>query len=191
MPKEFEEGGALWTKGVIEHNRRWLLAYVYAATGDSALAEDLVQETFVVAYQKREELEAVPSFGAWLRGVAKNVLRRHYEKQAHQPALINLKMLDQLERPAAALEQTFLDPEFEAERLLVLRNCVQKLTQKARALIQGRYQENLSVEQLAQRTGLAAGSVPVILHRARAALFECITRKMSLCEDQKGELGPS
>ncbi|HYG76867.1 MAG TPA: sigma-70 family RNA polymerase sigma factor [Planctomycetota bacterium] len=188
MAQESEETGAIWTKAVIEHNRRWLLAYLYAATGDSALAEDLVQETFVVAYQKRAELETVPSFGAWLRGAARNVLRRHFEKQAHQPMLLNLTIMENLEKPAAELEQKHLDPDYEAARISVLRGCVQKLAQKSRLLIQGRYQENLSIEQLAKRTGLAPGSVPVILHRARAALLECITKKMALCTHSENDL---
>jgi len=188
MAQNVEETGAIWTKAVIEHNRRWLLAYLYAATGDSALAEDLVQETFVVAYQKRDELDAMPSFGAWLRGVARNVLRRHQEKGAHEPLLITLKMMDCLEKPAALLEQSYLDPEFEEQRMGMLRNCMQKLTQKARTLIQGRYLENLNAEQLAQRSGLTPGSVPVVLHRARAMLFDCITKKMALCDHTRTDL---
>ena len=173
------EKSAIWTKGVIEHNRRWLMSYLYAATGDSSLAEDLVQETFVVAFQKRLELDDVLSFGAWLRGVARNVLRRHYEKCAHEPMLLNLTMLENIEEPAALLEQSHLNPVRESQRIALLRKCVQKLTQRAQSLIQGRYQENLSVEQLARRSGLAAGSVPVILHRARTELMNCITKKLA------------
>ena len=187
---ELDEASTIWTKAVIEQNRRWLLAYLYAATGDSALAEDLVQETFVVAYRKREELSEVPIFGAWLRGVARNVLRRHREKCAHEPVLINIKMLDSFEEPAAALEAVHLDPGYESQRMAVLRRCVQKLTSRARILIQGRYQDNLSTDQLAQRAGLAPGSVPVILHRARTALFDCITRKMARGSHAKSAASP-
>ena len=177
--QDVNEKSAIWTKGVIEHNRRWLMTYLYAATGDSTLAEDLVQETFVVAFQKRDELENVVSFGAWLRGVARNVLRRHYEKCAHEPMLLNFKMLESIEEPAALLEQSHLNPVCESQRIALLRKCVQKLTQRARTLIQGRYQDNLSVEQLARRSGLAAGSVPVILHRARTELMNCINKKLA------------
>ena len=186
--QQVDEDSAIWTKGVIEHNRRWLMAYLYASTGDSALAEDLVQETFVVAFQKRDELDDVPSFGAWLRGVARNVLRRHYEKSAREPMLLSSNILERLEEPAAMLEQAHLNPDYESQRVLVLRKCVQKLTERARTLIQGRYQENLSIEQLAERSGLALGSVPVVLHRARAALMNCITKKMALSAHTKSDL---
>lgn len=182
-----DDSNALWTKGVIEHNQRWLLAYLYAATGDRPLAEDLVQETFVVAFQKRNEIGAVPSFGAWLRGVAKNVLLRYREKHSREPVLVDFKLIENWQEPAAALEQAHLNPEYEEQRILVLRNCVQKLTQKARLLIEGRYQENLNIEQLAERSGLTPGSVPVILHRARMALFDCITKKLSLAGHEHSE----
>ena len=183
--QDLNEKSALWTKGVIEHNRRWLMTYLYAATGDSALAEDLVQETFVVAYQKRDELDQVASFGAWLRGVARNVLRRHYEKSAHEPALLDFKMLENIEEPAAALEQAHLSPVYESQRIAFLRKCLEKLTVRSQALIQGRYQENLSVEQLARRAGLAAGSVPVLLFRARTTLMNCITKSLAQARHSK------
>ncbi len=43
----------IWTKAVIEQNRRWLLAYLFSATGDHHTAEDRVQETFEIAYRSR------------------------------------------------------------------------------------------------------------------------------------------
>jgi RNA polymerase sigma-70 factor (ECF subfamily) len=170
----------LWTHGVIEQNRRWLLAAVQAAIGDPAAAEDVVQETFLVAFQKRGEYRRGEPFGAWLRGIARNLSRRHLERRSRGPVLL---LSDQawgaLDARAAELETAHVEPGFEAARVSRLRKCVQKLTDRARALIELRYGEGLGIADLAARLHLAPGSVPVVLHRARAVLSDCLERRLA------------
>jgi len=175
-----DEAGDLWTFGVIEQNRRWMLAYVQAAIGDRAAAEDVVQEAFLTAYRKREEYHRTEPFGAWLRGIARNLVRRHLEQRTRGPViLLSDEAWAVLDARAAALELAHVTPGFEAERVSLLRRCVQKLTDRARALIEGRYGEGLSVADLAQRLNLSPASVPVVLHRARGVLNDCLRRSLA------------
>jgi RNA polymerase sigma-70 factor (ECF subfamily) len=167
----------LWTIGVIEQNRRWMLAYVQAAIGDAAAAEDVVQEAFLVAFQKRGDYRPEQPFGAWLRGIARNLARRHLERKTRGPVLLlSDEAWSALDARAASLEEAHVSPGFEAERASLLRRCVQKLTERARALIEGRYGQGLSIPDLAARLRLAPASVPVVLHRARSVLSECMNR---------------
>lgn len=176
-----DAAGELWTQGVIEQNRRWLLAYVYAATGDAAAAEDLVQETFIIAYQKRAEFRRGEPFGAWLRGIARNLARRHLDQTSRRPFLhLNDAAWSALDRRSASLEQDHVNPDYAQQRLSLLRKCLAALTDRARRLIDGRYSEGLDVVELARRNGLSIASVPVVLHRARAALSECIKKKLGI-----------
>ena len=169
---------ALWAQGVIEQNRRWMLAYLYSMVGDVAAAEDLVQETFAIAYRKREEFRKDLPFGAWLRGIARNVALRHLEQRARRPVLLDTEAAwDAFDRRAAALEQAHVDPEFQADRVAALRECLNVLADKARRLVLGRYREGLGFPELARISGLSPASVPVLLHRARTVLGECIKRR--------------
>jgi|SRR6185295_916887 len=175
-----EATGDLWTFGVIEQNRRWMLAYVRAAVGDPAAAEDIVQETFLTAYRKRDEYRRGEPFGAWLRGIARNLARRHLEQKTRGPVvLLSDEAWAVLDARAGALELAHVTPGFEASRVSLLRRCVQKLTDRARALIEGRYREGLSIDDLAARLHLAPASVPVVLHRARGVLTDCMRRGLS------------
>jgi RNA polymerase sigma-70 factor (ECF subfamily) len=170
----------IWAQGVIEQNRRWMLAFLYAVTGDEAAAEDLVQETFVVAYQKRSEFRKDQPFGAWLRGIARNLARRHLEKAGRRAVLVSSeKVWDAINVRAGELEQAHVDPGHEASRVSVLRECVRRLAAKARSLIQGRYGKGLNLSELGRRTGLAPASVPIALFRARSALSECVKRTLA------------
>lgn len=170
----------LWTLGVIEQNRRWMLAYVQAAIGDASAAEDLVQETFLLAYRKRGEYRRGEPFGAWLRGIARNLARRHLEQRTRGPViLLSEEAWSALDARAAALELAHVTPGLEAERVSQLRRCVQKLSDRARALIEGRYGEGLSVVDLAERMNLAPASIPVVLHRARSVLSDCMRRNLA------------
>jgi RNA polymerase sigma-70 factor (ECF subfamily) len=175
-----EASGDLWTYGVIEQNRRWMLAYVQAAIGDPAAAEDVVQETFLTAYRKRKDYRPGEAFGAWLRGIARNLVRRHLEQRTRGPVvLLSDEAWSVLDARAAALELAHVTPGFETERISALRRCVEKLTDRARSLIEGRYGQGLSVPDLAARLHLAPASVPVVLHRARSALNECLQRNLA------------
>ena len=52
-----------------------LLAYILSLVPDRTLAEDIAQETFLIAYRKISTLEKKEAFAAWLRGIARNVGR--------------------------------------------------------------------------------------------------------------------
>ncbi|MBI2930042.1 MAG: sigma-70 family RNA polymerase sigma factor [Planctomycetes bacterium] len=174
----------IWTQAVIEQNRRWLLAYLRAATGDAALSEDLVQEVFVIAYQKRHEYRKGNPFGAWLRGIARNLVRRAAEDRSRRPTLISTDAAwEVLDRCAAHLEDSHMRPGYEAARQSALRRCVEKLTNKARALIEGRYRRGLSLPRLAGECGLSTRYVAVALFRARAALVSCVKKNTYIVEE--------
>ena len=48
-----------------------LLAYILSLVADAQLAEDIAQETLLIAYRKIGTLKKPESFGAWLRGIAR------------------------------------------------------------------------------------------------------------------------
>ncbi|HEX7900165.1 MAG TPA: sigma-70 family RNA polymerase sigma factor [Planctomycetota bacterium] len=169
----------IWARGVIEQNRRWMLAYLFAFTGDAGLAEDLAQEAFLIAYRKRDEFRPGEPFGAWLRGIARNLALRQREARAGARVIFDTDSAwSAFDRRAAELEQAHVDPRFDALRKSALRRCLARLTDRVRRLLEGRYRRGLSAPELARRERIAEGSVPVILHRARAALGDCVRKSL-------------
>jgi len=166
----------LWARGVIEQNYRGLLAYAYAATGDEHLGRDIVQETFRIAYQKRHEYEPSSPLGAWLRGIARNLLKQ----RPRSTRVLSLEALDGLEVAAAGLQALHADDTYEESRLRALRDCLAALQGKTRELLELRYGGSLSLKQLSARSGIGLSGVGMALARARGALSACVQKRMTL-----------
>ncbi len=166
-----------WSAAAIEQNREWLIAYLLGMIGDPHAVDDLVQEVFHIAFVKRDSFEAGRSFGAWLRGIARNLALRHLERAGREPLLPGDDSLEVYDQAAARAEAADMFPEAREQRLAFLRDCLAALGAKARQLITLRYTKEQSAAAVAGQLGLSVSAVNVGVFRARAALADCITRK--------------
>jgi RNA polymerase sigma-70 factor (ECF subfamily) len=166
-----------WSAAAIEQNREWLTAYLLGMIGDAHAVDDLVQEVFHTAFVKRDRFEAGRSFGAWLRGIARNLALRYFERKGRDALLLTPESLDVFDQAAAAAEAADLWPDARERRLGLLRDCLEALGRRARQLIERRYVRDESAATVAGELGLSVSAVHVGVFRARAALAECITSK--------------
>ncbi len=179
----------LWTRAIVEQNQRWLTAYFVASTGDRSTADDLVQEVFRAALESQDSYDPTRPFGAWLRGIARHMLFQHYRRQARPGgALIPLDdgILDQLDRQAERAERQLIDPDHRGRRLAALRACLEKLSERARALLAGKYGERLTSQAIGERLGMRVNAVDVAISRSRRALETCIGRRLQSAEPCEG-----
>lgn len=166
-----------WSAAAIAQNREWLVAYLLGLIGDPGTVDDLVQEVFQIAFVKRDSFEAGRSFGAWLRGIARNVALRHLERARREPILLDEAGLEAFDAAAAGAEAADLAPDAHGQRLAFLRACLETLGRRARQLIDLRYAGGEGAAAVAARLGLSVPAVNVGVFRARAALADCIARK--------------
>jgi RNA polymerase sigma-70 factor, ECF subfamily len=149
-----------------------LAGYLYAVVPDFQEAEDLLQAVAVILLRKFPEYDPQRPFVGWAIGIAKREVlmarRRHARNRLFYQA-------DLLERLADTCEE--LTPELE-ERSRALRECVRTLQGRAAELLRLRYQECLKFDVIAARVGMAAVAVRVMLSRTRAALRDCVERKL-------------
>ena len=143
----------------------WIRRLARELVADRELAEDLVQETCVVA------LEHAPretgKLRAWLSEVLRNALRQHARSQGRRVA-----------REAAAARTEALEPAAElVERALLQRelmNSVLELDEPYRSTVLLRFFEELPPREIARRTGAPVATVHSRLQRALARLRERI-----------------
>lgn len=64
-----------------------------------------------------------------------------------------------------------------SERLHHLRECFDKLPQRSRDLVGGRYLDGEKLAELSERFGMKADAVRKSLYRIRQLLRECLERK--------------
>ena len=118
--------------------------------------DDLLQDVFLAAYTRLRELRDPAAFGGWIATIARNRATDH---------LRQARPLDELppELPGG--------DAIEAETLAVL-DAVRRLPEAYRETLLMRLVEGMSGAEIADRTGLSAGSVRVNLHRGMKLLRE-------------------
>jgi len=168
-----------WARAILEQNRRWLLAWFLAATGDPARAEDLVQDVFTEAVKNAERFDPSRSFGAWLRGIARNLLLMSHRDSKRRLLSLDPAMLGRLDEAAARSETLHAVPDYADLRQTILRDCMKSLPDRSRNVLALKYGEGRGSREIAKSTGLQVGAVDMLLSRTRRALQECVTRKLA------------
>jgi RNA polymerase sigma-70 factor (ECF subfamily) len=162
--------------------RRWteaqdaVLGFLLAATSDRHLADDLLQETAIALMESHHRFDAGRSFLAWAVGTARNRVLAAARARGRAPGMIASDEV--VDRLAAATADDDAEEERRAQAA-VLRACMASLAGRSWEVIRLHYLDGLDPLDIAQRLGLAASHIRVILHRARAALRLCVERRLS------------
>ena len=152
-----------------------LMAYLRSVIRDSAMAEDLFQETMLVAWKNIDSFDRTRPFGPWLRGIAGKLVLAHYRTDARRFVYCDEVVLEQLDQRLEALQQKSGDG-FE-DRLDLLRECLKRLPDPYREVIDARYKMELKGQSLADHLKQPMEAVKKRLQRARQRLLECMTPK--------------
>jgi RNA polymerase sigma-70 factor (ECF subfamily) len=128
--------------------------------GDAALAEDLLQEAFVRAWQKLDSFRGESRFFTWLHRLSANVAlsdRRSRLRRARHES----PMEEQAERTAIGAR------DVSAGKRADLEQAIAQLPERARAVLVLHDVEGYGHAEIGQMTGMAEGSSKAQLHRAR------------------------
>jgi RNA polymerase sigma-70 factor (ECF subfamily) len=156
--------------------QRRLYAYILTLLPTPQAADDVLQETNLVLWAKADQFDPdAPgsSFGAWACKVAWYQSLAYLKKHKRDRLCFNDTLLEKL--ATASVEQ--LD-EFD-DRRLALRLCLGKLGENDRRLIQHRYTDGHSPQEIAKRLSRTSHAVNQALYRIRGALLNCIQRALS------------
>lgn len=135
--------------------------------------DDLAQEVFIVAYERLPTFTRGEDFGAWLRGIARNKLRHHYERSARRAGALEL-----FQREAAALMEVDLDAAAamtQEVHLEALLRCIGELPERMRRVVRGWLGREKALS-LAREMALSVPNIYQIQHRASALLRDCIEK---------------
>lgn len=162
---------------VREHSRD-LQLFLRSVVRDAELADDLFQETLLVAWRRLEDFDRTRSFGAWLRGIARNQAFAARRKLGRQAVLVEDEVLEALDKRFEAFGR--LPGDDLDNRLELLERCLDELTDRSREALRLRYEDELETEQVAEHTESSVFAVRKLLLRARERLGECFDRRLSI-----------
>lgn len=135
-----------------------LFRYVYRQLGDEAWAQDVTAVTFEKAYRHIQRYEwQGKSVLAWLYRIARNEAISQQRKRKWLTPWQAVGHTDTRQTETAVLQQ---------QRRQVIQQALQQLPAKDREVIQLRYFEDLSSEEVAEVLACSTNNVYVRLHRA-------------------------
>jgi RNA polymerase sigma-70 factor (ECF subfamily) len=157
---------------LIEMYQQTVYGFLRARLIEPADAEDLCQEVFLRCYLGREKLGRASTVGAWLIGIARNLLREHVRRQHRRREVAWTELCLELD----ALVSDHGGGNDDA--LSHLPACLNSLGQSAREAIDLRYRAQLRMAAIAERLKRSEGAIKLLVHRARAALKHCLDQKL-------------
>ncbi len=154
-----------------QQHREMLLTYIQTLVQDRNLAEDIVQETLVAAFQHLDRFRDGDNFGAWLRGIARNKARMNRRAHARRALVVDSRIVEGMEDIYTVFDRP--DSAWE-DKLEAMRQCVAKLTRVLREAVRLCYEQGLSLQDAANRTLASAAAIGQRLHRARTEIRHCV-----------------
>jgi len=163
---------------LVERYQRTLYYFVVGKVADDTEAKDIVQKTFVVAFQSLAAFRQNESFIAWLKGIALNHCRNEWRRYQSQARLAGRL----LEEKRAELELASFEarPDDDDRRLAALRQCMEQLSPHEQTVIEWRFVQELPLSAIGQQLGRGAEAARLFLYRIRQRLAECVKKRLSM-----------
>ncbi len=148
-----------------------LLRYVIYLIHDADTASDVVQDTFIKAYQNLHSFRLAHKFSSWIYRIAHNEAMNAVKKLRH----ISPDSIDDLKELGY---DPGLDDQFDQALLKVdVQSCIKRLDPKYREVIQLVYLEQMKYEAVAKVLGVPRSTVGVWLSRAKKKLAKTCKQK--------------
>ncbi|WP_231746601.1 sigma-70 family RNA polymerase sigma factor [Maioricimonas rarisocia] len=155
-------------------SQRRLYLLILSQVPSTEQAEEILQNTNVVVLAKHTQFEAGTNFFAWAARIATYEVLKFRQKRHRD----RLRFSDEFVQ-AVAQDAVERSEDYE-ERRRALEECLGKLRESDRELIQQRYAPGTSGKELAEHLGRPANSVYQSLGRIRRTLAECVKRTLKV-----------
>ncbi|MDE5893988.1 MAG: sigma-70 family RNA polymerase sigma factor [Acetatifactor sp.] len=138
--------------------------FLYARCRDPALAEDLMQETFLRAMESIDSFNGSCKMSTWLCQIAKHLLYQYWAKNGR----IQMEELDE-ELPASGSTEEQAIARIE---LLDVWDKLQKLSPDMQKVVELRALGDLSYREIGEMLGKSENWARVIFYRAKILLLK-------------------
>lgn len=168
------QGGELEAfEELLELHSSRLRAFIAMKLPVPHLIDELAHETFVFAHRHIMDFEAGTDFGKWIRAIAYNLVRKEtlrYQRSAkNREKFLEHFLVEQASRGPVTPEST---------AIVYLEECLRKLPEQQRELLEHKYQLSESSREIARAFDRSEAWVRTNLCRVRTALRKCIEQKM-------------
>jgi RNA polymerase sigma-70 factor (ECF subfamily) len=170
----------------LDAHRRYLLRIATLQLRDTALAEDVVQDTLVAALQGEKGFSGKSSLRTWLTGILKHKVVDAIRQKTRAPTFASFDDECRVDDLDALFDETghwenppadWGDPESqlsEQQFFEVMQNCLEKLPPNTARIFVMREVMELETDDICAELRITSNNLWVILHRARLSLRQCL-----------------
>lgn len=159
---------------LIRRCARLVFARIYLETGDAHRSEDLVQETFLLAWRRIADLADPKQFRPWLNAIAHRVVIdsvRRESRKKRNTARVGAHELSEISDQTPPPDERVELKEQREQALSVLRS----MPEEYRVPLMLRYLAGADYDTIARQLALSNGSLRGLLQRGLKMLRERIT----------------
>ena len=174
----------------MEQHGTYLFKYARARVHDRALAEDLVQDTFLAALQCCDRFNGQSSERTWLVSILKHKTVDHYRKAGRYDQLfhddklssrISAGFCPKIQRPLEhvfpELQEDCVNPSTAMEASAfwsVFQHCLSCLPERLACVFILREIERVAPKVICEKMDISEGNLWVMMSRARTCLRRCL-----------------
>jgi RNA polymerase sigma-70 factor, ECF subfamily len=160
--------------------------FTYRMLGSEGEAEDLTQDIFIAAFQGIRSFRGEAKFSTWLYRIALNQARNRIKYLsrrnffARQRKRADYRVNTVSESPEGLPDSAPTPEQWTMTKDLVVQvqECLNQIPPQARQILVLRDIQGFSYDELSEMLSLKPGTVKSRLHRARAAMRECLSEKL-------------
>lgn len=159
---------------IYRHYQTSLFAFIRLRVRDDEAAEEILNDTFMIAIKKPEQYDGSCEYMTWLCGIAKNVCGTWIRKQnsgvARSIVDVEEEVFDNLPSPDWDILSRLENQEMDE----ILRECIDKLPVTHKEAFFWTWFEEEPMEIVAERMDCPVGTIKSRLFNARAKIADCV-----------------
>jgi RNA polymerase sigma-70 factor (ECF subfamily) len=159
--------------GLVARYQERLSRYAFRMLGNSADAEEAVQDAFVRGYRSLARCTDAERFGAWLFGIMVNRCRTLGGQRARRHGLVT-------EDDGAVQRASVAHPEERAALRDAIDRAVAQLKPEQREAFLLKHVEELSYDEMADLTGMSVSALKMRVARARERLQQLLEEDLGV-----------
>ena len=152
-----------------------LRAFIRSLGVHSHAVDDLAQEAFVTAWSRMDRFDPDRDFGKWVSGIARHLVLNERRKTARRSRILSSHLTEILD--ATTGDDEPIGDAWTQAQLGIMRECLEQVPEKSRAMLIQRYQQGEPTKALAERVGASAEAIRQVLCRVRKAVRDCMEAK--------------
>jgi RNA polymerase sigma factor (sigma-70 family) len=163
---------------LVRRHQRMVEAAVVAAAGRGDV-DDVVQDTFVTAWRRLDDLRDDGALRSWLYGIARNLARKARRTSHH------VQRSDTLDTTEPTTDATPFDAVADQEREQVVATALARLPRRYREPLVLFYYEHCTVKEVAAALAMREDAAMQRLSRGRRKLGEALAARVEMVLESK------